>query len=82
MPENFVNKLYTKAENGYRHSMRFTFMDFHDPIQITPRNVGIVEQNCRRCHDALVHNITNHENEPKDAVSCVKCHSHVGHGAR
>jgi len=82
MPTHLVNKLYTKAENGYRHSMRFTFMDFHEPIQITPRNRGIVQQNCVRCHDALTHNLISYDTGKGEGVSCLQCHVHVGHGAR
>ncbi len=80
MPEGLVDKVIAKADNGYRHSKGFTFMDFHDPIQIKPRNSEILQNNCVRCHSTLVHDIAG--TEPKGRLSCVHCHSHVGHGTR
>lgn len=79
MPQKFFEKIVAKADNGYRHSKGFTFMDFHDPITIKPRNSAILQQNCLRCHGALVHEIIGGEREAEQ-VSCVRCHSHVGHG--
>ena len=34
LPHEFVWKYIAKADNGYRHSKGFTFMDFHEPIMI------------------------------------------------
>ena len=44
LPHEFVRKYLAKADNGYRHSKGFTFMDFHDPIMITRRT----RRRCRR----------------------------------
>ncbi|HYF49846.1 MAG TPA: cytochrome c nitrite reductase small subunit [Planctomycetota bacterium] len=82
MPEGLGAKLVAKADNGYRHSKAFTFMDFHDPIMITPRNSEIVQANCVRCHSALVHNLVGVTQGNDAGVRCVQCHSHVGHGLR
>lgn len=78
MPEGLIEKVVAKADNGYRHSKGFTFMDFHDPIMIKPRNSEILQNNCVRCHGALVHDIVSDQKNEK--LSCVHCHSHVGHG--
>ncbi|HYG77551.1 MAG TPA: cytochrome c nitrite reductase small subunit [Planctomycetota bacterium] len=75
MPEKFFEKIIAKADNGFRHSKGFTLQDFHEPIQITPRNSEILQNNCLRCHGAVVHGIGQN-------VRCVQCHSHVGHGAQ
>ena len=40
LPHEFVPKYLAKADNGYRHSKGFTFMDFHEPIMIKPRNAA------------------------------------------
>ena len=32
LPHEFFAKYLAKADNGYRHSKGFTFMDFHEPI--------------------------------------------------
>jgi cytochrome c nitrite reductase small subunit len=82
LPHDFVPKYIAKADNGYRHSKAFTFMDFHDPIQITPRNSRILQDNCLACHGDFVHAIVAGSTTAEDAVSCVHCHRGVGHGAR
>src|SRR4026208_1712650 len=38
LPPALVPKYRAKGDNGSRHSKGFTFMDFHEPIQITPGN--------------------------------------------
>ena len=57
LPHEFVPKYIAKADNGYRHSKGFTFMDFHEPIMITPRNARTLQENCLRCHGDFVHDI-------------------------
>ncbi|HRQ75849.1 MAG TPA: cytochrome c nitrite reductase small subunit [Phycisphaerales bacterium] len=81
MPTDFPHNLIAKADNGWNHSWAFTFQDFHEPIQIKPRNSRILENNCLRCHDGLVQGIAAHHNiNPQDAMSCIHCHAGVGHG--
>jgi cytochrome c nitrite reductase small subunit len=82
LPHAFIAKYLAKADNGYRHSKGFTFMDFHDPIRITPQNSRNLQENCLRCHGDFVHDIVNGSTTREDAVTCVHCHRGVGHGAR
>ena len=82
LPHDFVGKYLAKADNGYRHSMAFTLQNFHEPIQITPRNARILQDNCLRCHGDLVHGIVHGSSGAADAIQCVHCHRGVGHGAR
>lgn len=89
LPHEFIPKYIAKADNGYRHSRGFTFMDtrftalqFHEPIMIKPRNAEILQENCLRCHEDFVHDIIQGSKTAEDAVSCVHCHRSVGHGAR
>ena len=82
LPHEFIPKYIAKADNGYRHSKAFTFMDFHDPIQITPRNSQILQDNCLACHGDFVHAIVAGSTTADDAVSCVHCHRGAGHGGR
>jgi cytochrome c nitrite reductase small subunit len=77
-PANFVGKYTTKAINGYHHSMAFTLGGFHEPFQITPRNLEITEAACRRCHADVVHAIDTRP-PPGEPMSCVRCHFRVGH---
>lgn len=82
LPHNLVEKYIAKADNGYRHSKGFTLQDFHEPIMITPRNSKILQDNCLRCHDGMVHGLAVLAHSGPIAVSCVHCHSTVGHGEK
>jgi cytochrome c nitrite reductase small subunit len=78
LPHALVPKYLAKADNGYRHSKGFTFQDFHEPLRVTPRNDAILQDNCLRCHDALVHGTGLAAG--RQALRCVHCHRNVGHG--
>ena len=81
MPHDFVNKWYTKALNGWNHSVAFTTGDFPEPITIKGRNKEIALHNCQACHATLVGDMhisvsLKHE---ADAPTCTSCHGNVGH---
>jgi cytochrome c nitrite reductase small subunit len=76
LPADFVGKYIAKMENGYHHSRAFTMQDFAEPIRIKPKNMAILQANCKRCHADLVHEIA------PAALDCVRCHATVGHGDR
>lgn len=80
LPHAFIPKYIAKAENGYHHSMGFTLQNFHEPIQIKPKNSRILQDNCLNCHQDMVHAMVAGMTTDKDAVSCVHCHASVGHG--
>jgi len=80
LPHEFIPKYIAKADNGYRHSKAFTLQDFHEPIQITPRNSRILQNNCVTCHGELVHPLVAGSSTARNAISCVHCHADVGHG--
>jgi cytochrome c nitrite reductase small subunit len=82
LPHDFVSKYIAKADNGYRHSKGFTFLDFHEPIQIKPRNSAILQENCMRCHQDFVHEIVRGGGGRAGESQCVHCHRGAGHGAR
>ena len=86
-PHNFFGKWVTKADNGFFHSLAFTTQDYHDPIQIKPRNSRITQNACLRCHEDVVHSMMTIEPDSKgsphgESVSCVHCHASVGHAFR
>jgi cytochrome c nitrite reductase small subunit len=74
LPIGFFAKYQAKAANGYHHSKGFTFQDFHEPIQIKAANAQILQENCLRCHAAMVAELV------PENVQCVHCHATVGHG--
>ena len=82
LPHDFVGKYIAKADNGYRHSWAFTFQDFHEPIQMTPRNRRILQNSCVTCHGELVHPLLESGTAAESSVSCAHCHADVGHGPR
>jgi cytochrome c nitrite reductase small subunit len=77
-PHAFLAKYYTKALNGYHHSLAFTSGDFHEPIQIKARNLEVTEWACRGCHADIVQAI-DHPGETLEPISCIRCHESVGH---
>jgi cytochrome c nitrite reductase small subunit len=76
LPHDFVAKYLAKARNGWNHSSAFTLQNFPEPILITPPNAEILQDNCLRCHDALIHDVSAASGPPR----CVSCHASVGHG--
>jgi cytochrome c nitrite reductase small subunit len=82
LPHDLIPKYLAKADNGYRHSKGFTFMDFHEPIRITAGNARTLQQNCVHCHADFVHDIVRGSTTAEEAVRCVHCHREAGHGAR
>ncbi len=83
LPHDFVPKYVAKADNGFWHSKGFTMMDFHEPIQIKPRNAKILQEACLRCHGDFVHELVpGSRSASAESMQCVHCHRNVGHGAR
>lgn len=82
-PADVVPKYIAKAENGLRHSWKFTFQTFEERLRITQINRDNLQENCVSCHAGLVREIaglTQHGLSPEQ--TCVHCHADVGHGAR
>lgn len=82
LPHGLIEKYIAKADNGYRHSKGFTFQDFHEPIFVGRRNSKILQDNCLRCHDAMVHGLIGSKKTGSNSLQCVHCHATVGHGER
>jgi cytochrome c nitrite reductase small subunit len=76
-PPGPLEKYAVKAENGFFHSLAFTFGGFHEPIEIKPRNAAVTEAACRHCHQDIVHAIDGRQGS--EPASCVRCHREVGH---
>ena len=80
LPQGFFDKYYTKAENGYRHGKLFTTQTFAEPIVVQARGREVLEANCVRCHASLVADLSPESSAGHEGISCVRCHSNVGHG--
>ena len=82
LPHDFIAKYIAKADNGYRHSKGFTFMDFHEPIRMIDRSIQTLQANCVRCHSDFVHDIVGGSSTHEGAILCTHCHRQIGHGGR
>jgi cytochrome c nitrite reductase small subunit len=87
-PHDLVGKYVTKARNGFWHSFYFTTGRFPDPLRITERNHQVTESACRYCHAQIVAAIDPAppagapRNHADQQLSCVRCHTYVGHWVR
>jgi cytochrome c nitrite reductase small subunit len=90
-PSGFAAKYWTKAENGFWHSLAFTTGNFPDPLRIKPGNLEVTEEACMKCHQGLTATIvpgphltgTGSRAEPEDeGLACIRCHDAVGHWVR
>jgi cytochrome c nitrite reductase small subunit len=76
-----IGKYFSKAENGYHHSVAFTLQNFHEPIMIKAKSNHILEGNCLYCHGGLVHEQIARAGDESGTPGCLHCHRSVGHGA-
>jgi cytochrome c nitrite reductase small subunit len=76
-----IGKWFTKADNGFFHSLAFTTGDFPDPIRIKPRNREVAQAACLHCHREFV-NVMLPASSGGDMLMCVQCHGNAGHALR
>jgi cytochrome c nitrite reductase small subunit len=81
LPHDSVRKWITKADNGFFHSLAFTTGNFHEPIQIKPRNRRVTQSACLDCHRDFVDHMLPAK-EGGDMLFCIHCHQDVGHALR
>ncbi len=81
LPHHFVGKWVTKGDNGFFHSLAFTLENFHEPIQIKPRNRRVTQNSCLYCHSEFVHQMLPVE-PGGDMLGCIHCHNDVGHALK
>jgi cytochrome c nitrite reductase small subunit len=76
-PHDLVGKYWTKARNGWSHSVAFTTGNFPEHLQIKDYNLAVTEAACRDCHEEVSLAVDGQAGgEPR---SCVTCHEDVGH---
>lgn len=78
LPHDPIGKWIVKGDNGFFHSLAFTLENFHEPIQIKPRNRRVTQSACMHCHSSFVHQTFTAKIQD-ESFSCVHCHSDVGH---
>jgi cytochrome c nitrite reductase small subunit len=75
VPHTFFRKWLSKAENGFNHSVAFTF-GAPDAIRAKPRAHRVLQENCFQCHATAVAFVRGRHDEQ---MSCFECHQAVGH---
>ena len=81
LPDHGLAKWVAKADHGFRHSVAFTLQNFKEPIEITPRDRLMVQENCVRCHAGFVHDLLATAPPARGVIDCMHCHAGAGHGA-
>lgn len=81
VPHSFPAKWLAKAENGWSHSLKFTFQNYEKPIKIKPVNLERVQANCVRCHGTQINPMEGHPVKVGENVRCTECHVSIGHAA-
>ncbi|HKO46363.1 MAG TPA: cytochrome c nitrite reductase small subunit [Polyangiaceae bacterium] len=82
LPHSFFEKYWSKAENGWRHGQRFTTQNFVEPVVVQASGRAILQDNCVRCHEDLVHGSAFAPSARGEPLLCTHCHSNVGHGEK
>ena len=82
---NVVSKYYFKAADGLRHATVFTLRNEPQVIQIRHAGVKVVQDNCLRCHDQVLHGFKyfggdSRQYEEAQERLCWDCHREVPHG--
>lgn len=76
--DNIVHKYWGQAEDGFLHGLKFSTGWYPENIKIRDVNMRVTEAACLRCHQQMVWPI-NSTRTHDTQVSCVHCHSEVGH---
>lgn len=77
--DSLVHAYRFKAEDGLRHAAIFTLRWEPQAIRISDRAVPVVQANCRRCHAAVIENVSSNPHGEEDRL-CWDCHREVPHG--
>lgn len=79
--DNIVHKYWVKAEDGFLHGLKFSTGWYPENIEIRDVNKKVTEHACLSCHEDLTEEMRMpYKNASHDTqVSCLKCHSEVGH---
>jgi cytochrome c nitrite reductase small subunit len=82
---NFVRKYLFKASDGLRHASIFTFRLEPDVIRVKSAGIGVIQENCIRCHIRLIEcnslvTVTLETVNHGDGKLCWDCHRETPHG--
>ncbi|KAF0106904.1 MAG: cytochrome c-type protein [Anaerolineaceae bacterium] len=78
--DNFFAYWLYKGESGMRDVYSFTTLGYPEAIRANDETIGIVQENCIRCHLDTVEGMVTGP-QPLDR-NCWDCHRSVAHGDR
>lgn len=79
--DTLLHKYTFKARDGLRHSAMFTLRLEPQVIHASEAAIPVIESNCRRCHQEVVHAVSIASPAPADDNRrCWDCHREVPHG--
>lgn len=77
--DNVFRKYYFKAQDGLRHATMFTLRMEPQVIHVKEAGIGVIKENCIRCHSTLL--ADNFHISPENADrNCWSCHQQTPHG--
>lgn len=82
---NIFSHYYFKAKDGLRHATIFTLRAEPQVIHIKEAGIGVVQQNCIRCHEQLLLTAqqqiqsADYHSDRKNRL-CWECHRETPHG--
>ena len=83
--DNVIRKYAFKSMDGLRHSTMFTFRLEPQVIKIKEAGINVVQENCIRCHQNVIHPTSLTEFKEVSSMDekeglCWTCHREVPHG--
>lgn len=82
---NIIRQYFFKGQDGSRHAFMFTFRMEPQVIRIKEAGMGVVQENCIRCHAQVVHatslvEVTLETHQQNQDRLCWDCHREIPHG--
>jgi len=83
--DHIVRSYYFKAQDGMRHAYMFTFRLEPQVIRMHAGGQQVVQENCIRCHDHLLHRVSSgtvtlSSARHGEGKLCWDCHRETPHG--
>jgi cytochrome c nitrite reductase small subunit len=79
-PHSLIPKYLTKAQSGMHHVFAFSTGGIPDAIRAKPSSKAIAQENCLRCHEETVSEISDGQMDA--GRYCFDCHRADPHGIR
>jgi len=79
--DNFFSYWFYKGKSGMRDVYSFVTLGYPTAIRANAETIGIVQENCIRCHTDTVESMLTASPQPFER-NCWDCHRFVAHGDR